>query len=208
MNLFRLGAKGQRATSRCLGMDAPRVAMRLSVVAVAALLVALVTVSVIGEGGRAKGAVTARDGSPFTLPMEQGVYDAQWIDEPVLVYVTTQTRLDAVERLRGDGEATRAVALPEGLAVFVLSARSTHLGCTGSFRPDLGASKDIADYDGDGLPDGRFMDSCHQGQWDVFNRGEPVPGTPTGGRLPALRIELRDGTLWGAGFDGLVGGQR
>lgn len=188
-------------------MDAPRAAVRLSVVAVATLLVTLVTVSVIEDGAGARTLVTARDGSPFTVPAEPGAYEARWIDEPVLVVVTTQARLDAVERLRGEGEATEAEPLPGGLAIFVLSASSTHLGCTGTFRQDLGASRDIADYDGDGTNDGRFMDRCHHGQWDVFHRGTEVPGTFTGGRLPALRIELRDGGIWGSGFDGPVGGQ-
>jgi Rieske Fe-S protein len=188
-------------------MDTPRAAVRLSVVVVAALLVALVAVSVVEEGAQARAVVTARDGSPFTLPAQAGVYEAQWVDEEVLVVVTTQARLDAVDRLRGSGSATDAVALPGGLAVFAMSARSTFMGCTGRFMPDLPASRDIADYDGDGINDGRFLDSCHQGQWDVFHRGAPVPGTPTEGRLAALRIELRDGTVWGSGFDGPVGGQ-
>lgn len=188
-------------------MDVPRSAVRLSVVVVAALLVVLVAVSVVEDGAQATAAVTTRDGSPFPLPTEPGVYEAQWIDKEVLVVVTTQAHLDAVERVRGDGEATEAERLPGGLAVFALSARSTFLGCTGRFMPELGASKDIADYDGDGMPDGRFMDACHQGQWDVFHRGEPVPGTLTEGRLAALRVEVHDGRLWGSGFDGPVGGQ-
>lgn len=188
-------------------MDVPRSAVRLSVVVVAALLAALVLVSVIEDGAQARAPVTARDGSAFVLPRSEGVYEAQWIDEPVLVVVTTEARLAGVERLRGEGEATDAIVLGDGLAVFVLSAHSTFLGCTVSFLPDLGASRDIPDYDGDGRNDGRFMDACHQGQWDVFRRGEPIPGTPTEGRLAALQVELRDGGLWGAGFDGPVGAQ-
>lgn len=187
-------------------MDAPRAAVRLSVVVVAALLVALVTVSVVKDGAQAHAPITARDGSVFLLPGSPGVYEAQWVDEEVLVVVTTQARLDAVERLRGEGEATDAEPLPGGLAVFAMSARSTFLGCTGRFMSELAASRDIADYDGDGANDGRFMDVCHQGQWDVFHRGEPVSG-PTEGRLAALRIELRDGQVWGSGFDGPVGRQ-
>ncbi|MEK6974968.1 MAG: hypothetical protein AABY18_01335 [Candidatus Thermoplasmatota archaeon] len=63
-------------------MDAPCAAVRLSVVAVGALLVTLVAVSVVEEGASASTLVTKRDGSPFTLPAEEGAYEAQWLDQP------------------------------------------------------------------------------------------------------------------------------
>jgi Rieske Fe-S protein len=90
----------------------------------------------------------------------------------------------------------------------VLSAKSTHLGCTVGWNAQLGASKDIADYDGDGVNDGRILDPCHQGQWDAFHRGEPQPGTPAPARLAGLDVRIVDGHLEGTGFDGPVGPQR
>jgi len=188
-------------------MDAPRAAVRLSVLAVAGLLVALTILSVTQEGQSAAIAVVQGDGSPFVLPHAEGSYSARWKDEPVLVVVTRQAVLDGVEAQRGHGEATDAVELGDGLAVFVTSARSNYLGCTGVINQRLGASKDIADYDGDGMPDGRFMDSCHFGQWDIFHRGAPVPGTPTEGPLAQLRIEVDGDQVLGTAFTGPVGRQ-
>lgn len=191
-------------------MDAPKAAARLSVAAAVALLGVLVAVSLSEEGRATPSAVLARDGSPLAVAPAVGVTPAHWRGQPVLVVVTTAETLDGVERRRGEGEATRAEPLPGGLRVFVLSAKSTHLGCTVGFNAGLGASKDILDYDGDGRPDGRMLDPCHHGQWDVYRRGLPVPGTPTGeARMAALRIEVQpDGTLLGSGFDGPVGPQR
>lgn len=188
-------------------MDAPRAAVRLLVLAVAGLFVALVVLSVAQEGKGAHAAVTARDGSPFALPRAEGSYEALWVGEPVLVVVTRQAILDGVTAVRGPGEATDAIPLGDGLAVFVTSARSNFLGCTGKINTGLGASKDVADYDGDGRPDGRFLDACHQGQWDVFHRGAPVPGTPTEGPLAQLKIDVDGDQIRGHGFTGPVGGQ-
>lgn len=186
-------------------MDAPKAAVRLSVAVVAVTLVALAVFSTLASP-RAVAQVQTTEGDPFLLPDEAGIYPAVWLGTPVTVYVVPQARLDGVERLRGEGEATDAVALPGDLALFVLSAKSTHLGCTVGWNTGLGASKDIADYDGDGLPDGRVLDPCHHGQWDAYRRGLPTPGTPTHDRrLATLDVQLRGDELWGAGFDGPIG---
>lgn len=168
----------------------------------------LVSVVLVAPESTTATAVTQRDGTPFTVPTQPGVYDAQWRGEPVLVYVTPRAILAGVEAHRGPGEATDAIPLGGGLAVFAVSARSNFLGCTGTHRADLGASKDIADYDGDELPDGRLFDVCHHGQWDVFHQGKAVAGTPTCGRLAMLRISLDGDGLAATGFDGPVGAQR
>lgn len=189
-------------------MDSPRFAVRLSVLAVVAVLGAMLVASVLTSPPASAGPVTQRDGGAFVLPREPGVYEAAWRGEPVLVYVTTQARLAGVEAARGPREATDAVPVSAQLAVFATSARSNFNGCTGVHQTSLGASKDILDYDGDGALDGRFFDVCHHGQWDVFHRGAPVPGTPTCGRLAMLRIALDGDGLVATGFDGPVGAQR
>jgi hypothetical protein len=179
-------------------MASHRVLVLVFVTASVALLTILSFVPTLTDSSRQPVAVMTRDGDVFALQAREGIYEAQWKDSPVLVVVTKQAILDGVTRERGAGEATPALLLPGGLAVFVISAKST-------FLPSLGASRDIADYDLDGLPDGRFIDSCHQGQWDIYNRGAPLPNTNTGGRLASLRIQLEGSTLWGYSFDGPVG---
>lgn len=190
-------------------MDAPKAAVRLSVLAAVGLLVAMTLVSLSEPGRPTPTPVTARDGSPFLLVREEGVYPAAWgpRQEPVLVVVTRQEVLDGVERIRGEGEATEAERLGEGLAVFAVSARSNRNGCSGSFVPSLGAAKDVADYDGDGAPDGRFMEACHHGQWDLFNRGAAIAATPTCGPLAMLPLQVAGTQLRSRGFDREVGGQ-
>lgn len=176
----------------------------MSVVAVAALLLTIAATSVTEEGAQAQAAVTNRDGSPFNVPHDVGAYETTWLGHPVMVVVTTQERLDGVETSRGEGEATPAVPLGDGLVLFAFSGRDNHLGCTIAFNPALGASKDIADYDGDGSPDGRALGRCHFEQYDLYHRGEDQPGTPTEGPLAQLRIHLDDGQVIGQGFTGKV----
>lgn len=188
-------------------MDAPKAAVRVSVLAVLALLVTLTVLSVSQRGPGAQAMVLDATGEPLVVPHQEGVTKGTWVGQPVLVVVTRSAVLAGVDQAYGKGAATPSLDLGGGLRVFVLSAKSTHLGCTVGFNAGLGASKAVADYDGDGLPDGRMLDPCHQGQWDVYHRGAPQPGTPTNGlSMASLRIALRsDGTLWGDGFDGHVG---
>lgn len=185
-------------------MDAPRAAVRLSVLVVTGLLVALVLVSVLEDGAAARAAVTQADGTPFVVPREVGTHEAVWLGHPVLVVVTTQARLDGVEDLRGRGESTPAVPLGDGLAVFAFSGRDDFMGCSLAFNTGLGASRDIADYDRDGLPDGRALGRCHFEQYDLYHRGLNLPGTPARGPLAQLRVTLEDGVLVGQGFTGPV----
>ncbi|MHB1260993.1 MAG: Rieske (2Fe-2S) protein [Thermoplasmatota archaeon] len=190
-------------------MDAPRAAMRLGVVAAAAVLVGLVAVSLDTPGADAYVALTDPSGSPLTPPTEPGFHRALWKGNPVAVLVVPAARLDGVEALRGDGEATPSVEVPghPDLRIVALSAKSTHLGCTVGFNTGLGASIDVRDYDGDGLPDGRMLDPCHHGQWDVYHRGIEVPGTATGGRMAVLDVSLSNGLLTASHFDGPIGPQ-
>jgi Rieske Fe-S protein len=91
--------------------------------------------------------------------------------------------------------------------MFAISAKSTHLGCTVGFNKGLGASRDVADYDGDGLPDGRMLDPCHQDQWDVFHRGVAMPNQFAQARMALLDLHVQDGQLVGTHYDGPVGPQ-
>lgn len=186
-------------------MDAPKAAVRFSVLAVAGVLVAIAVISTLSTPPTVA-QVRTKEGDVFVVPSEAGVYPAIWAGTPVTVYAVPQARLDGVERLRGDGEATEAISLPGDLSLFALSAKSTHMGCTVGWNTGLGASKDIADYDGDGFPDGRVLDPCHHGQWDACHRGVPMGGTPTHDRrLAALQLEVHGAELWGTGFDGPIG---
>jgi len=150
------------------------------------------------------------DPTPMAVPTTPGYYLGAWDHMPVAVIVTTQARLAGVDALRGPGSATPSIPVPghPELRMFALSAKSTFLGCTVGFNAGLGASKTIRDYDLDGLPDGRMLDPCHQGQWDPWNRGAPQAGTPAPARLAVLDLKVVDGKLVGTHYDGPVGPQR
>lgn len=188
-------------------MDAPRAAVRIGVLAGVAVLVGLVATSISDRGAAVTLHILDDDGDPMAVPLEAGYTIGRWDGVPVGVVVATADQLAGVERWRGEEEATPSVAVPgrPGLRLFALSAHSTHLGCTVGFNQGLGASRDIPDYDGDGALDGRMLDPCHHGQWDVYNRGAEVPGTATGGRMAVLDVRVAAGKLVATGFDGPTG---
>lgn len=190
-------------------MDALRVAVRIGVLAGVAVLGSLLVLSVSDKGDPVPLQVMDRYGNPLAIPTEPGYTVGAWNDVPVAVVVATAEHLEGVERWRGEGEATPSVEVPgrPGLLLFALSAYSTHLGCTVGFNPNLGASSDIEDYDGDGEPDGRMLDPCHMGQWDVYNRGVEVHGA-TGGRMAVLDVYIEGGRLMATQFDGPIGPSR
>jgi nitrite reductase/ring-hydroxylating ferredoxin subunit len=72
----------------------------------------------------------------------------------------------------------------------VYDGKCKHLGCTVGFNTGLGASKDEPDYDGDGLPDGRILCPCHQGQYDIHNLALNVPGTPPPAPLNVIEFDV------------------
>jgi Rieske Fe-S protein len=185
-------------------MDAPRIAVRVAALSAVGLLVVLLFTTAGQRGAAAFTPVTDKAGLPMTVPTAPGRTLALWNDLPVTVYVVNRSELDGVDAVRGRGSATPSIDVPAGLRLFVLSAKSTHLGCTVGFNAGLGASLDVPDYDGDGLNDGRILDPCGQGQWDAFHRGEHVAG-PGERRLPSLVVQVRNGALYGSGYDGPVG---
>lgn len=194
-------------------MDGMRLLVRLSVAAGVVVLVAVAILPAAQQGGAVTELVVATSGTdhtPMPLPTAEGYYLGAWNNVPVAIVVTTAQRLAAVDLDRGAGSATPSIAVPghPELRMFALSAKSTHLGCTVGFNKGLGASKDIPDYDGDGVPDGRMLDPCHQGQWDVYHRGAPVRGTPAPARMAVLDLSVHDGRLVGTHFDGPIGPQK
>lgn len=144
---------------------------------------------------------------PLPVPTGPGVSYGTWNFVPVMVVVAPASVLDGVDAQRGEGAATPSVSFPgdPSLRMFALSAKSTHLGCTVGFAPSLGASRDISDYDIDGRIDGRALDPCGQGQWDVFHRGMPVAGPTRDRALAPLDVFVEDGYLYATHFDGPVG---
>jgi nitrite reductase/ring-hydroxylating ferredoxin subunit len=76
------------------------------------------------------------------------------------------------------------------MAIMVYRGKCKHLGCTVGFNTGLGASKDEPDYDGDGLPDGRILCPCHQGQYDIHDLAKNVPGTPPPAPLDVIRFNV------------------
>lgn len=193
-------------------MDGIRVAMRLAVVAVVGLLLAVVVLfsSPTPDSTPAPAmALMTQDGkAPLAVPTAPGMTRAIWEHRLVVVFVEPASRLAAVDELRGKGSATPSVPLPtdDTLRVFAFYATPPR-HCPVTFNPALGASKDVADYDGDGVPDGRAIDPCHFAQFDIYDRAAPAPGTPAREALPVLDVFAKDGFLYATGFDGAAPAQ-
>jgi len=185
-------------------MDGIRWSVRLAAFAAVALLVAVLAVSTL-ERHEAAAASPLLDskGAPMAVPDAVGTFHATWDGEPVLVRAVPASILDGVDAVRGAGTSTPSVAADQfGLRVVAVYGKSIASGCTLGFNADLGGSKDVADYNHDGVPDGRLMDPCWQGQWDLFHDGAPQPGSPAPARQPALHLVASGGFLYATGFDG------
>jgi Rieske Fe-S protein len=116
-----------------------------------------------------------------------------WQDAPAVVYKVAKNVLAASSRVRGYNTGQFAIQHPTepDSALLAYDGRCTHLNCTVGWNAQLGASKDIADYDGDGVPDGRILCPCHQSQFDIFDLAKNVPGVPARRPLSVLRIAIR-----------------
>lgn len=134
--------------------------------------------------------------TPVTLADLTGdpvvVHVGEWYFTPAIVYKVRKAALEASSRLRGYNTAQHAIQDPANpdLAILAYGGKCTHLGCTVGFNRDLGASIDIEDYDGDGVPEGRVLCPCHQAQFDLFDLGRNLPRTPAKRPLDALSIRL------------------
>jgi Rieske Fe-S protein len=184
-------------------MDLPRLAVRLGAACAAALLLTLLFLGAQHQGEVAAFAITDKSGAPLPVPATPTRELGTWRLQPVWVFVVPASELAGVDAARGPGSATPSIEVPghPELRLFVLSAKSTYLGCTVGWNAQLGASRDIPDYNGDGVNDGRILDPCHQGQWDAFHRGAPVAG-PAPERLASLDVRIVGDEMQGTWFDG------
>lgn len=152
-------------------------------------------------GGGGAGPVIRRDPQtnakiPITVADLDGaapvVVTAEWNFLPAVIYKVHKTKLQKSAERRGYNTAQYAVQHPteDDMAIMVYQGKCKHLGCTVGFNKGLGGSKDEPDYDGDGLPDGRILCPCHQGQYDIHDLALNVPGTPPPAPLNVIRFNV------------------
>jgi Rieske Fe-S protein len=152
-------------------------------------------------GGGGAGPVIRRDPTtnskiPITIDDLAGappvVVTAEWNFLPAVIYKVAKSKLQKSSEKRGYNTAQYAVQHPteEDMAIMVYRGKCKHLGCTVGFNKGLGASKDVPDYDKDGLPDGRILCPCHQGQYDIHDLCKNVPGTPPPAPLDIIRFNV------------------
>jgi len=154
-------------------------------------------------GGSGPGPIIRRDPTtnskiPITVADLDGdapvVVTAEWNFLPAVIYKVHKAKLQASAAKRGYNTAQYAVQHPtqEDMAILVYQGKCKHLGCTVGFNKGLGGSNDEPDYDGDGLPDGRILCPCHQGQYDIHDLALNVPGTPPPAPLNVIRFNILD----------------
>ncbi len=154
-----------------------------------------------GIGGGGAGPVVRRDPVtnakiPITLDDLSGtapvVIAAEWNFLPAIVYKVKKNILEASSDARGYNTALLAVQHPTEPehAILVYDGKCKHLGCTVGWNDGLGASLDVPDYNEDGLPDGRILCPCHQGQYDIYDLAKNVPGTPPPAPLNAIEFDV------------------
>ncbi|MHB1260979.1 MAG: QcrA and Rieske domain-containing protein [Thermoplasmatota archaeon] len=152
-------------------------------------------------GGGGAGPIIRRDPAtnskiPITVADLEGappvVVTAEWNFLPAVIYKVHKSKLEASSKKRGYNTAQFAVQHPteDDMAIMVYQGKCKHLGCTVGFNKGLGASGDVSDYDGDGLPDGRILCPCHQGQYDIHDLALNVPGTPPPAPLNVIRFNV------------------
>jgi Rieske Fe-S protein len=154
-------------------------------------------------GGGGAGPIIKRDPQtnakiPITVADLDGappvVVTAEWNFLPAVVYKVHKSKLAASSKKREYNTGQFAVQHPteDDMAIMVYRGKCKHLGCTVGFNKGLGASSDVTDYDGDGLPDGRILCPCHQGQYDIHDLARNVPGTPPPAPLNVIRFNVGD----------------
>ena len=152
-------------------------------------------------GGGGAGPIIRRDAAtnskiPITVADLEGappvVITAEWNFLPAVIYKVHKAKLQGSSQERGYNTAQFAVQHPteDDMAIMVYQGKCKHLGCTVGFNTGLGGSSDVPDYDGDGLPDGRILCPCHQGQYDIHDLALNVPGTPPPAPLNVIRFNV------------------
>ncbi|MEA3191508.1 MAG: Rieske [2Fe-2S] domain [Thermoplasmata archaeon] len=160
----------------------------------------LPAVAPAGAGAGAAGPVIKRDPktnakTPITIKdLGNDPVVGEWGFLPAIIYRVKASKLEGSTKQRGYNTGQFAVADPvdPSFAIMVYRGKCKHLGCTVGWNGGLGASKDIEDYDGDGVPDGRILCPCHQGQYDIYDLAKNVPGTPPPAPLDVIRITIGD----------------
>ncbi len=153
-------------------------------------------------GGGGPGPIIRRDAKtnakiPITLDDLVGdppvVVTAEWNFLPAVVYKVKKAALEGSSKVRGYNTAQFAIPHPTepDHAIMVYDGKCKHLGCTVGFNKGLGGAKDKEDYDGDGLPDGRILCPCHQGQYDIHDLAKNVPGTPPPSPLNVIAFNVK-----------------
>ncbi len=153
-------------------------------------------------GGGGPGPIIRRDPKtnakiPITITDLEGkapvVVTAEWNFLPAVIYKVKKNALQGSSVKRGYNTAQYAVQHPteDDMAMMVYRGKCKHLGCTVGFNTGLGGSKDEPDYDRDGLPDGRILCPCHQGQYDIHDLAKNVPGTPPPSPLDVIEFDVK-----------------
>lgn len=166
---------------------------------VASQLLPAVAPDALGGGG--VGPIIRRDAKtnskiPITIDDLAGtppvVVTAEWNFLPAVIYKVKKASLAGSSAKRGYNTGQFAVQHPTepDMAIMAYRGKCKHLGCTVGFNTGLGASKDVADYDEDGLNEGRILCPCHQGQYDIHDLALNVPGTPPPAPLDVIRFNV------------------
>lgn len=133
---------------------------------------------------------------PITLDDLAGnppvVLTAEYAFLPAVIYKVKKSVLQASTQARGYNTAQHAIQHPteEDNAILVYDGKCKHLGCTVGWNGQLGGSKDIPDYNNDGVPDGRILCPCHQGQYDIYDMALNVPATPPPAPLNVIQAKI------------------
>lgn len=155
-----------------------------------------------GLGGGGAGPVILRDPNtnakiPVTLDMLGGeppvVLTAEWNFLPAVVYKVRRATLEGSAERRGYNTGQYALQHPTepDHAILLYEGKCKHLGCTVGWDGSLPASADVADYNDDGVNDGRILCPCHQGQYDIFDLALNVPGTPPPAPLNVIVFDVK-----------------
>jgi Rieske Fe-S protein len=136
------------------------------------------------------------------------VVTAEYAFLPAVIYKVRTAVLRASTQARGYNTAQHAIQHPTepDHAILVYDGKCKHLGCTVGWLGQLGGSKDVADYDGDGINDGRILCPCHQGQYDIYNLALNQPATPPPAPLNVIRARVGSATTDGnSASDAIIG---